>query len=293
MSPLLAMHRSQSFFHCWNASWNELSVMARSFLIAFSWISSLSLIRRTACARAQFSGCSSMANSHSETGQMAVCCQNLTLDALSSRSALSVLVGAVFRKVRSLFEHPSYATNGRKPVTIEQDMGVFKTKRKVRTKSSLWPKIMCQKYIIRRSRGGNKDHEASGWNVHAECVCFGPVMQKQNENLQPCCTQFPSTFFATLRSSVDMTSNYKLTPWWQNTDITKQQKHTHDPELVTCFFRTYNPSSWDPAISYQPISFANFQDEVFLDIFRQYLQIYFSIFISCSYASNALIITVC
>jgi hypothetical protein len=31
-------------------------------------------------------------------GHMAVCCQNLTLGALSSRSALSVLVGALFKK---------------------------------------------------------------------------------------------------------------------------------------------------------------------------------------------------
>ena len=56
-----------------------------------------SLIRRTACARAQFSGCSSTTNAHSETGQMAVCCQNLTLGALSSRSPLSLLVGALFK----------------------------------------------------------------------------------------------------------------------------------------------------------------------------------------------------
>ena len=39
---------------------------------------------------------------------MAVCCQYLTVGALSSRSALSVLVGALFKKVRSLFEHASY-----------------------------------------------------------------------------------------------------------------------------------------------------------------------------------------
>jgi hypothetical protein len=39
-----------------------------------------------------------MINAHSETGQMAVCCQNLTLGALSSRSALSMLVGALFKK---------------------------------------------------------------------------------------------------------------------------------------------------------------------------------------------------
>ena len=48
--------------------------------------------------RAQFSGCSSTTNAHSEMGQMAICCQNLTLGALSSRSALSVLVGALFKK---------------------------------------------------------------------------------------------------------------------------------------------------------------------------------------------------
>jgi hypothetical protein len=59
---------------------------------------SLSLIRRTACARGQFSGCSSTTNAYSETGQMTVCCQNLTLGALSSRSALSVMVGALFKK---------------------------------------------------------------------------------------------------------------------------------------------------------------------------------------------------
>jgi len=35
-------------------------------------------------------------------GQMAICCQNLTLGALSSRSAFSVLVRTLFKKV-SLF----------------------------------------------------------------------------------------------------------------------------------------------------------------------------------------------
>jgi len=63
-----------------------------------SFIVTLSPIRRTACSPAQFSGCSSTTNSHSETGQIAVCCQNLTLGALSSRSALSALGGAVFKK---------------------------------------------------------------------------------------------------------------------------------------------------------------------------------------------------
>jgi hypothetical protein len=44
-----------------------------------------------------------MTNAHSKMGHMAVCCQNLTLGALSSRSALSVLVGAVFKKFGLFF----------------------------------------------------------------------------------------------------------------------------------------------------------------------------------------------
>ena len=60
--------------------------------------SALSLIRRTASAHAEFSGCSSTTNAHSETGQMAVCCQNLTLGARSSHSARYMLVGAQFEK---------------------------------------------------------------------------------------------------------------------------------------------------------------------------------------------------
>ena len=63
-----------------------------------SFIVTLSLTGRITCARAHFSGCSSTTNAHSETGQMAVCCQNLTLGALCSRSALSELLGAQFKK---------------------------------------------------------------------------------------------------------------------------------------------------------------------------------------------------
>jgi hypothetical protein len=63
-----------------------------------SFIVTLSLIRRKVCAHAQFSGCSSTTNAHSETGQTAVCYQNLMLGALSSRSALSALVGSLFKK---------------------------------------------------------------------------------------------------------------------------------------------------------------------------------------------------
>jgi ABC-type polar amino acid transport system ATPase subunit len=47
---------------------------------------------------------------HSETGQMAVCCQNLPLGALSSRSAPSVLVGALFKKF-CLFGHAEIQEN--------------------------------------------------------------------------------------------------------------------------------------------------------------------------------------
>jgi len=61
------------------------------------------LIRRTACARAQFSGCSSTTIAHSETGQMAVCCQNFPLGGLSSRSEPSVLFGELFEKFGLFF----------------------------------------------------------------------------------------------------------------------------------------------------------------------------------------------
>ena len=54
-------------------------------------------IRLTAYARAPFIGCSST-KANSETGQMAAYCQNLMLGALSSRSALPVLVGMLFKK---------------------------------------------------------------------------------------------------------------------------------------------------------------------------------------------------
>jgi hypothetical protein len=42
---------------------------------------------------------------------MAVCCQNLPSGALSSRSAPSVLVGALFKKNRSFFEHAEIQEN--------------------------------------------------------------------------------------------------------------------------------------------------------------------------------------
>ena len=45
-----------------------------------------------------------------KTGQMADCCQNTTLGALSSRSALSVLVGELFKKFYLFFEYVSYTS---------------------------------------------------------------------------------------------------------------------------------------------------------------------------------------
>jgi hypothetical protein len=49
-------------------------------------------------------------NAHSETGQMTVCFQNLTPGALSSRSALSVVVGALFKKFGLFVNTPCIAT---------------------------------------------------------------------------------------------------------------------------------------------------------------------------------------
>jgi hypothetical protein len=40
-----------------------------------------------------------MTNIHRETGQTAVCCQNLPLGALSSHSTRSMLVGELFKKL--------------------------------------------------------------------------------------------------------------------------------------------------------------------------------------------------
>jgi hypothetical protein len=51
-----------------------------------------------------------MTNAHSETGQMTVCFQNLTLGALSNRSALSVLVGALFEKFGLFLNTPRVCT---------------------------------------------------------------------------------------------------------------------------------------------------------------------------------------
>jgi hypothetical protein len=47
-----------------------------------------------------------MTNARSKTGQMAVCCQNLMLGVLSSRSALSMLVVVLFKKLGLFFNMP-------------------------------------------------------------------------------------------------------------------------------------------------------------------------------------------
>ena len=85
--------------------WNVCRLVCWVFTTAFR-IYTLSLIRRTSCARAQLSECSSTTNAHSETRQMVVCCQNLTIGALSSRSALSMLVGALFKKFGHFLNTP-------------------------------------------------------------------------------------------------------------------------------------------------------------------------------------------
>jgi hypothetical protein len=89
-----------------------------------SFIVSSSIIRRTACARAQFSGCSSTTNAHSETGQMAVCCQNLTLGVLSSCSALSMLVGALF-KMFGLFFNTNPLKRAHKVMSERRALGQY------------------------------------------------------------------------------------------------------------------------------------------------------------------------
>ena len=93
----------------WNASVKFLPSLQQNFThthtrcSSSSFIVTLSLIRRTACARTQFGGCSSATNGHSETRLMAVCCQNLPLGAFSSLSALPVTVGALFKKFGLFF----------------------------------------------------------------------------------------------------------------------------------------------------------------------------------------------
>ena len=97
---------TQSSPYAWLSNWNVSIKFLPSFqqnlthtlCSSSSFIVTLPLIRRTACLHDQFSGFSSTTNALSETGQMAVCCQNLTLGALSSRSTLSVLIGALYKK---------------------------------------------------------------------------------------------------------------------------------------------------------------------------------------------------
>jgi hypothetical protein len=92
----LCLSLNTTNYHADTFVWSNQCELRRNFIVT------LLLIRRTACARAQFSGCSSTTNAYSETGRMAVCFYKLTLGALCSRSALSLLVGALFKKF-SLF----------------------------------------------------------------------------------------------------------------------------------------------------------------------------------------------
>ena len=93
--------RQYAWLSNWNVSVKCLPSLQQNFThtrSSSSFIVTLSLIRRTTCARAQFGWCSSATNGRSEMRQMAVCCQNLPLGVLSSRSALPVPVGALFKK---------------------------------------------------------------------------------------------------------------------------------------------------------------------------------------------------
>ena len=54
---------------------------------------------------------------------MAVSCQNLPLGALSSRSAHCLLVGALFKKVRSFFEHADIKENAIKELRAITERG--------------------------------------------------------------------------------------------------------------------------------------------------------------------------
>jgi hypothetical protein len=92
-----AIHICVTFLPSSQQNFKRTRCSSSSFIVTFS------LIPRTAYAHDEFSGCSSTTNSPSETGQMAVCFQNLPLGALSSRSASSVLVGALFKKFGLFF----------------------------------------------------------------------------------------------------------------------------------------------------------------------------------------------
>jgi hypothetical protein len=65
-----------------------------------------------------------MTNAHSETGQMAICCQNLLLGALSSRSAPSVLVGALFKKFGLFLNTPR--SGQRIGILISNNVKIYK-----------------------------------------------------------------------------------------------------------------------------------------------------------------------
>jgi hypothetical protein len=93
------------------------------------FIVTLSIIQRAGCACAQFSRCGSTTNAHSETGHMAVCCQNLTLDVLSGHSILSVLVGELFKKFGLFLNTPCTSWLGGLLISdIQKYLSIFKLK---------------------------------------------------------------------------------------------------------------------------------------------------------------------
>jgi len=63
---------------------------------------------------------------------MAVCCQNLTLGALSSHSALSVLVGTLFQKFGPFFNTPCILGKGHEYVQMEALMRIMQVQTTVK-----------------------------------------------------------------------------------------------------------------------------------------------------------------
>ena len=108
VAPHLQLSGETSDIHCAPFTLFSGYIPSRFFLFPklktnlkwrrFYTMEEMSLIRRTACARAQFSGCRSTTNAHCETEKMVECCQKLTLGVLSSCNALTSLIGALFRK---------------------------------------------------------------------------------------------------------------------------------------------------------------------------------------------------
>ena len=105
LKPLIVLRSAHTvLLYAWLSNWNFsvkfLPHLQQNFThtrSSSSFIVTLSLIQRTACAHAQFSVCSSTTNARSKTGRWRFVVKTWS-SALSSSSALSELVGALFKK---------------------------------------------------------------------------------------------------------------------------------------------------------------------------------------------------